>query len=274
VKKAFVLIPIVFLFMDFTINIIIDKKVKDIFKQIQLSEDQAENMIWSNCAYHSFWYPNPKDIKNLSSGEKAGLVNSIGNYVKDFTKSEDFLKRYNEFRETKKPKEPEKPKTMDQMKSEQRESIKQGIANLKESKSKMPADQQSMFDETIKMYEEQLKGLDDPNNPMYSKEMEGYMKQAYDQQINDYNRKLADWEKEYPLNNTNSLIKKWLNTFLELSKDVDYSAKTVVKENNKTIFVKSEHESKSYLWKLCYRAGKETVNAGRSFAQQWMKELQ
>lgn len=273
-KKAIVLIPIVFLFMDFTINIIIDKKVKDLFQQIQLSEDQAENMIWSNCAYNSFWYPNPKDLKNIAAGERASLVNSIGNYVKDFTKSEDFLNRYKEFRETKKPQKPETPKTMDQMKNEQRESIKQGIANLKESKSKMPANQQSMFDETIKMYEEQLKGLDDPDNPMYSKEMEGYMKQAYDQQMIEYNKKLAEWEKEYPSGNPNSLIKKWLTTFLETSKDVDFNAKTVVKESNKTVFVKSEHESKPYLWKVCYRAGKETVNAGRLFAQQWMKELQ
>lgn len=260
--------------MDFTINIIIDKKVKDLFQQIQLSEDQAENMIWSNCAYNSFWYPNPKDLKNIAAGERASLVNSIGNYVKDFTKSEDFLNRYKEFRETKKPQKPETPKTMDQMKNEQRESIKQGIANLKESKSKMPANQQSMFDETIKMYEEQLKGLDDPDNPMYSKEMEGYMKQAYDQQMIEYNKKLAEWEKEYPSGNPNSLIKKWLTTFLETSKDVDFNAKTVVKESNKTVFVKSEHESKPYLWKVCYRAGKETVNAGRLFAQQWMKELQ
>lgn len=272
-KRIIIIIPLLIIIAGFTINRIIDKKVKDIFQQIQLSEDQAENMIWSNCAYNSFWYPNPKDLKNLASGEKSGLVNSIGTYVKDFTKSNDFLKRYNEFRETKKPKEPEKPKTIDQMKNEQRESIKQGITNLKETKGKMPADQQSMFDETIKMYEQQLKDLDDPNNPMFSKEMEGYMKQGYDQQLNEYTRQLTEWEKEYPSNNANSLIKKWLNTFLETSKALDYSAKTVVKENNKTIFVKSEHESKPYLWKLCYRMGKESVDAGRSFAQQWMKEL-
>jgi hypothetical protein len=148
-----------FLLIGFTINRIIDKKVEDILKQIDFSDEQAKNMIWSNCSYSSFWYPNPKDLKNIAAGERAGIVNSVGNYVKEFTKSEDFKKHYSELRESKKPQEPEKPKTMDQMKDEQRKSIKQGIASMKESKSKMPKDQQSMFDETIKMYEQQLKDL-------------------------------------------------------------------------------------------------------------------
>ncbi|MGE5860190.1 MAG: hypothetical protein ACM34J_06535, partial [Ignavibacteria bacterium] len=173
-KKIIFLIPALFLLIGFTINRIIDKKVEDILKQIDFSDEQAKNMIWSNCSYSSFWYPNPKDLKNIAAGERAGIVNSVGNFVKEFTKSEDFKNRYGEFRETKKPKEPEKPKTMEQMKNEQRESIKQGIANMKESKSKITKDQQSMFDEIIKMYEKQLKDLDDPNNPMFSKEMEGY----------------------------------------------------------------------------------------------------
>ncbi|HSR16793.1 MAG TPA: hypothetical protein VLM39_01780 [Ignavibacteriaceae bacterium] len=272
-KKIILLIPALFLLIGFTINRIIDKKVEDILKQIDFSNEQAKNMIWSNCSYSSFWYPNPKDLKNIAAGERAGIVNSVGNYVKEFTKSEDFKKHYSEFRESKKPQEPEKPKTMDQMKDEQRESIKQGIASMKESKSKMPKDQQSMFDETIKMYEQQLKDLDDPNNPMFSKEMEGYMKQGYDQQMNDYNQKLAEWEKEYPANNANPLIKQWLTKFLEGSGDVDFNAKTKIKENNRTIFAKPEYESKSSLWKLCFRAGKETVSAGHTFAEQWMKEL-
>ncbi|HVO72988.1 MAG TPA: hypothetical protein VMT35_03130 [Ignavibacteriaceae bacterium] len=272
-KKLILILPWLFLLIGFTINKIIDQKVEDILKQIQFSDDQAKDMIWSNCSFGSFWYPNPRDLKNIASGERAGIVNSVGNYVKDFTKSEDFIKRYNEFRESRKPKEPEKPKTTDQMKNEQRESYKQAIANLKETKTKMPKDQQSMFDETIKTYEKQLKDLDDPNNPMFSKEMEGYMKQGYDQQMNEYNKEIAEWEKQYPANNPNLLIKEWIEKFLDASKDVDFNAKTIAKENNSTIFAKPEYESKSQLWKLCYRAGKETVNAGRSFAEQWLKEL-
>jgi len=27
------------------------------------------------------------------------------------------------------------------------------------------------------------------------------------------------------------------------------------------------------MWKLCYRAGKETTEAGRKFAQSWLGEL-
>ncbi|HSR16491.1 MAG TPA: hypothetical protein VLM39_00245, partial [Ignavibacteriaceae bacterium] len=84
-KKIILLIPALFLLIGFTINRIIDKKVEDILKQIDFSDEQAKNMIWSNCSYSSFWYPNPKDLKNIAAGERAGIVNSVGNYVKEFT---------------------------------------------------------------------------------------------------------------------------------------------------------------------------------------------
>jgi recombinational DNA repair ATPase RecF len=95
----------------------------------------------------------------------------------------------------------------------------------------------------------------------------------YDQQMAEYNNKVAEWQNEYPENNLKPLIKKWLEKFIDGSKDVDFSAQTATNQYNREVFVKQEYESKSSLWKLCYRAGKEATNAGRSFAQKWLSEL-
>jgi hypothetical protein len=38
-------------------------------------------------------------------------------------------------------------------------------------------------------------------------------------------------------------------------------------------FVNQAYERKDGNWKLCYRAGRETVAAVRSAAQAWLKEL-
>jgi hypothetical protein len=59
------------------------------------------------------------------------------------------------------------------------------------------------------------------------------------------------------------MIKKWLTTFLENSRDVDYNAKTIKNSQGKFIFENPEYEKKPSLWKLWYRSGKETVDAGR-----------
>jgi len=69
------------------------------------------------------------------------------------------------------------------------------------------------------------------------------------------------------------MIKQCLNSFLESSKDVDFSAELKEMSNGKTIFVNQNYERKSNMWKLCFRSGKETLEAAKTFAQNWLKEL-
>jgi hypothetical protein len=272
-KKILLLVPLCVLLIGLTINRVIDEKMKNILAQLQMSEDYAEEMIWSDCSAASFYYPNPKQLKNIAAGERAEIVKTVGKYVKEYVSSEKFLKKYNAYRDMKKPNPPEKPKTMEEQKNEQRENIKHTIATMKETKKTMPAEQHGMFDETIKTLEEQLKEIDNPDNPMFSPEYEAIIMQSYDQEMADYNRKVGEWEKEYPENNPKWMVKKWLAKFLEVSADIDFNAKLAEAERGKKVFVKSEYERKPDVWKLCYRSGKESVNAGREFAQAWLNEL-
>jgi hypothetical protein len=204
--------------------------------------------------------------------DRAAQVEVVGKYVKDFTKTDNFKKRYNEYRESRKPSPPEKPKTMAELKKETKENYQKSIEEMKTAKASAPSDQKAMYDETIKTLEEQLKALDDPNNTMYSPEMDKYSQMAYDQQMEQHKKDLADWDAKYPLNNPKPLIKTWLESFLEQTKDVDFSAQTAI-DKNRTLFVKQEYERMNSMWKLCYRAGKETTEAGRKFAQSWLAEL-
>jgi flagellar biosynthesis GTPase FlhF len=272
-KKILFSISLAVLILGFTTGRFIDDKMKNILQQIQLSEDGAKNMIWSNCAYSNFSFPNPLKLKSVAAGERASIVETVARYAKDYSASPEFLNKYNELRENKKPEPPEKPKTVDEMKEEQRKSMEESIKNMEETKLKMPADQQSMFDESINQFKQQLKEIDNPDNPMFSKEMEDMYKQMYDQQMTEYNSKLAEWQNDYPENNPSLVIKSWLTKFMDETKHIDFNAQTAADQYNRQIFVKQEYERKSYLWKLCYRAGKEATGAGRAFAQTWLGEL-
>lgn len=272
-KKLLLIIPLLFFVLGLTAARIIDDKMKNILQQLQIDEANANSMIWSNCAYSNFNFPNPKTLKSLAKGERVSIVETVANYVKEYSATPEFLNRYKELRENKKPALPEKPKTMTEMKEEQRKSLQDGLKNMEAAKQKMPADQQSIYDESIKQFNEQLKELDNPDNPMFSKDMENMYKQMYDQQIADYNTKVTQWESEYPENNPKQLIKNWLTKFLDTTKDIDFSAQTATDQHNKEVFVKQEYESKSSIWKLCYRAGKEATEAGRKAAQKWLSEL-
>jgi hypothetical protein len=74
-------------------------------------------------------------------------------------------------------------------------------------------------------------------------------------------------EKIYP-SDPDVLIKKRLEDFLSLSATVDFDAEVL---NGR--FLKREYEAKSAQWKMCYRAGKEVVDAARTEARNWLKEM-
>jgi hypothetical protein len=271
-KKLFLVFPTLIILAGFYAGHIIDDRAKTLLQTLKLSEDNAKNTIFADISSNSFYVPGIRELKSIALNDRALQVEVVGKYVKDFTATEDFKKRYNEYRESRKPSPPEKPKTSAELKEETRENYKKSIEEMKATKSQVPADQQAMFDETIKMLEQQLKDIDNPDNPMFSPQMDEYSKMAYDQQMEQHKNDLAEWEAKYPISNSKPLIKTWLESFLEQTKDVDFNAQTAI-DKNRTLFAKQEYERKNNLWKLCFRGGKETTEAGRKFAQAWLGEL-
>ncbi|MBF0398640.1 MAG: hypothetical protein HQK78_17830 [Desulfobacterales bacterium] len=270
-KKTALIIFILFFLLSFYAFATIEHTMSSIFKQLDVTETDLKEHIWSNIAYISFSYPNPKQLLNTSNSERESIVNIVGNFVKSYTKTEEFVSKYKEYIKSRKPEPPQKPESIDDIKSKQKEQIKKSIEEMETNKKKMPADQQAMFDNAIKSIQEQLKEMDNPNNPAYSKDVNNYIQQGYEQEMKDYKDKLAQWEKEYN-GKPDELVKKWLTTFLESTSDIDFNA-VLKDENGRKIFVNNEFQSKPQIWKLCFRAGKKTTEAARSFAQSWVNEL-
>ena len=272
-KKILWILPVAVILVGFYTGQIIDDRVKSLLKTLKLSEDNAQQTIFSDISNSSFYFPGVKELKSIALNDRALQVEVIGNYAKEYIKSDDFKKRYNEYCESRKPSPPEKPKAVEEMKNEDRENLKNSLEEMKTTRASMAEDQRAILDESIKILEEQLKSIDDPDNQMYNPEMDTYMQQGYQQQLEEHKKEIAEWEKKYPANNPNGMIKNCLKEFLDNTKDVDFDAKTAIDEKGRTLFVKQDYERKDYLWKLCFRAGKETTESARKFAQDWLGEL-
>jgi hypothetical protein len=67
-------------------------------------------------------------------------------------------------------------------------------------------------------------------------------------------------------------LAKRLEAFLAATDDVDFEA-TTHDQGSRRMFDKAEYEAKPAEWKMCYRAGKETTEAVRAFARDWLAEL-
>lgn len=267
-KYLFLFVIITF---GFTVNHLYDEKVKSILTQLKLSEDDAERTIFSNLSGPSFYIQGAAGLKQIAKGERPSTALIAAGYIKEQTSSKEFINRYNEYREMRKPTAPEKPQPMSEMKEQYRKQIEESIVNTDKMIQQLP-DMKAAFEESKKSMQQQLAELDNPDNPMFNADMEKMMMDGYNQQMEIYNQNVAEWEEKYPVNNPKKMVKKWLNNFLENSNDIDFSAET--KEvNKKIVFVKESYERKPYMWKLCFRAGKETVEASRTFAQTWLNEL-
>ncbi len=273
-KKLLFFLPLLLvLVLGFTAGKFVDDKLKRLLQQFKTEEETAKSNIFYAVSGPSFYIPNVKILKNLAIGDRVSLIQSIGNNVKEYVSSKEFVNKYNQLRDDRKPTPPEAPKYSAQLKEEQRTNLLKSITETENSKKQMAADQQAMFNDILSVYKQQLADLDDPEKTMFKPEMDEYLKQSYQMELDDYNSKVTEWEKDYPINNPNNLIKKWINTFLEKTADINFNAKTKKDKDGKIKFVEQEYEYKDSQWKLYYRAGKETVTAARTFAANWLSEL-
>lgn len=272
-KKTIFILPLLVLVLGFTAGRIIDDKLASLLKQFNMKEDNAKQSVFYAVSGSSFYIPNVKVLKALVVNDRVTMIQSIGKNIKEYVASKEFVEQYNQLREDRKPTPPETPKYSAQLKEEQKESLTKSIAEMEKSKTQMAKDQQAMFDDVIKGLKDQLKEIDNPKTTMFTPEMDVYIKQGYDMQVDNYNKEVKEWETEYPVNDPKPMIKKWISVFLEKSGDINFSAAT--KKDSKGIlkFVDKEYEYKDSQWKLYYRAGKESVTAARTFAQNWIKEF-
>jgi len=115
-----------------------------------------------------------------------------------------------------------------------------------------------------------LKSYKDPKNEMFDS-MASIESQLYDQNGKNEVEELKKWEQDHPAD-SKFLIKKRLQKYLALVGTVDFNAELKDK-GGKKVFVKDEYERKSADWKMIYRAGAEVNGVAKSFAEQWLKEL-
>ncbi len=248
------------------------ENAKDVMKQLGIPEEEARNYIWWSLSGNTFSYPGTQQVKKTPVSERAAMVQQICAFAKSYSESDAFRQKYLEQREGSKPIPPEKPEPVEEMRARLKKDMEKSIQETEKAIESMPAEHHEMMRANIAMLKEQAKSYDDPNNPMFSKDMEEMMKQSYEMQMAEHKKGVAEWEQNNPTD-PKPMVKRWLEEFLEQSKDVDFKAALIEGENGRMLFAKREYEMKSTNWKLCYRAGKESVDAARGYVKGWLDEL-
>jgi hypothetical protein len=215
-------------------------------------------------------YPDKKAFKAASPSVQAAFVKNTLSWFKTYTETDAFKNDYGQQRASAKPAPPESKGTADEQYAAFLEKQRQDIDKTKQDIAQMPPDMQKQMQGIVKQMEDNLaKSAKDP-------QMAEIMKQSYEQESisgqQDYQERLATWEKKYP-ENPKALIAARLRQFLEVSENIAFDAQLVPK-GKLMKFADPQHEAQKAEWKLCYRAGREPVQAARAFITEWLGQIE
>ena len=216
-------------------------------------------------------YPDRKLFKAAPSSVQAAFVRNTLSWFKSYTETDAFKKDYAQQRASAKP-APPKAATADDKYAAQLAEQRQGLEKMKQEVAQMPPDMQKQMQPVLKQMEAEMeKQAKDPK-------MAELMKQSYEQENiseqESYQNQLTTWEKKYP-EDPKVLIASRLRQFMEVSQSVDFDAKLVpIGQSKRMKFADPQSEAQTSDWKLCYRAGREPVQAGRAFVGEWLSQLE
>lgn len=239
----------------------------DVLKELQMEQAEAKEVIFLNFQYGALDFPYSTVVTKFALGRREAAVKELGDYMKAYTESAEFAAKYKDEREAARP----------QVVATKEEKIKARIADIKQDIQQTDADLPKQTGAMKKLYEghllelkKELKALSNPDDPAHA----WYAEQGAgvnEEEENSAKENLRYWQQEFPAT-PRELAKKRLTEFLDLTKDIDFNAK-LVQRGSKMVFADPALEAKSWVWKRCFRCGKETITAARSYAQQWLASL-
>jgi hypothetical protein len=260
---------LVTLFSIFLFSFTVHKMAENFLKQLGLSQAIAEEKISSTMLGGSFDTYGVKGFKSIPAASRSSVAKEAFSYSKKFVSSPAYIKRYKELRDSKKPIFIP-VKTPEEMMKENIALYKKGVQDAENSLKKADASMKSVFEQVVAEGKKQLKEAENPNSKQYVNYRKNYEGAVKINQQN-YDRQVADWEREYPSNHL-LFVKPRLEQFLKDTEGIDFSATTVLK-NGKQVFTDPQFERKNNRWKMAFRAGKDVVESSRAFVTQWISEI-
>ncbi len=209
-----------------------------------------------------------KAFKALPASARAEIVRDALSWIKARVESADFKAAYAKMRQDEKPGTPEPVPSADEQVKKQNSEMEKSIAEMEKNMAGLDPATRKSLEEAVREMRKQAAEMQKPEMKSILRqgaEMESAAKQQ------EYQNRMKQWEDRIPAD-PRVLIARRIRAFLEMSKDVDFSAKLVA-AGSKMRFADERYEEKPGEWKLCFRAGREATEAARAFAKSWLAEL-
>jgi hypothetical protein len=200
---------------------------------------------------------------------RVALVNFALNLARAFAESDEFKRRYADHREANGPEPLPEGQTADAIFAKQRAGFENQVAEMRKLFDQITPAQRATLEEGWKQMRDQF---DEMEKGERRKQIEANLNAERAEQVRQRDAAVKEFEKVYPAD-PRALVAGRLRRFLDVTKDVDFTA-ALVEKNKIKVFADPALEARPAEWKMCFRAGKPATDAARTFAQKWLNDLQ
>jgi hypothetical protein len=209
-------------------------------------------------------------FKAAAPALRVQMVQKVAAWAKAFVATPAFKAQYDKARAEAKPEPPQASSGSyaDDLKKQKAEFDK-NVVEMRKNAAGQSQQVKDAIESAIKQMQVQFDEMS--RNTELMKTMEQAKAQQAVAEQKQYAADLQKYDKEHPAS-INQAVALRLHRFLDTCGSVDFAAQTTTK-NGVKVFVNPAYEAKDYDWKMCYRAGKEPVDAAKALANAWLREI-
>ena len=211
----------------------------------------------------------PAAFTAMAPAARVALVNFALTLARTLAESDDFKRRYADHREANGPEPLPEEQSADAIFAKQRAGFENQVAEMRKLFDQITPEQRATLEAG---WADMRRQLDEMEKGDRRKQIEGLLKEQRVEQIRQRDQAMKELEKTYPTD-ARALVAMRLRHFLDVTKDVDFTAQLVDKGKTR-VFASEALEAKPAEWKMCFRAGKPATDAARAFALKWLSDLQ
>ena len=241
----------------------------DVWTDMGTQESEAKNESVRAIVTGSIPWVGAQVFKKAPPAMRTAMVQKAVAWAKLYLQSPAFKSSYDMARSNLKPEAPKATGTWAEQLKKQREEFDKSAAEMRKNAAGQSKEIRDMIENTIKQMQTQLDAQ--AKDPEMMKTMDNAMAQSRVAAQEKYKQDMARFDQEHPASAQMAIAQR-LHHFLDVANSVDFNAK-LVQSGSTMKFANPAYEQKPTEWKLCFRAGREPVEAAKALATAWLKEI-
>jgi hypothetical protein len=238
--------------------------------QLGISDGRAREAVFDSLISGAVSVAGKAEVFTAASPQaRVAMVNAALSIARAFVESAEFPQRYADHRDANGPDPLPPPTTAAEVLAKQRAGFEAQVEGMRKQFPELTPEQRKTLEEG---FDAMRARFDDMEKGDARSELDVALKAQYARQVQARETALKELEKTYPAD-PRALVASRLRAFLDLSRDIDFTA-ALVEKDKRMRFVDPALEARPAEWKMLFRAGKPATDAARAFAQKWLAQLE